>query len=404
MRVLHVTRDFPPRHCGGMSTAVAALACAQRRIGVDVAVISFDAWRPRRGPARPPAPAPAGAPDLPTVRVADPQQLAAARSRAIGWQAGVVHVHDPHLGGFASSVADALGAPLVYTAHVVHHRQAELRGGGERTRSVIAEDTTMRAAARIVAPSVAARTALLAAHPEAERKLRIVFHGIDDSAAARSAARRDRTADAPLIAVGRFADVKGTAELFAIIRAVREREPNRAVAVIGGVPANPRSERHWLRRWQNETVPAARERVQFTGWIDPTAVARWYRAAAAVIIPSRFETFGLVALEAMLHGLPIAAFDAGALGELIEHGVTGLLAPAGDTDALAAHALALLADGGLARRLGAGGAAHARTRFRWDRVLPELLSVYAEVSPRIRVAAAHPPEGAAPSARCARGA
>jgi glycosyltransferase involved in cell wall biosynthesis len=94
---------------------------------------------------------------------------------------------------------------------------------------------------------------------------------------------------------------------------------------------------------------------------------------------SRFETFGLVALEAMLHGVPVAATAAGGVAELIADGETGLLAPAGDVQALAAHATALLTDAELAQRLGRNAAAAVRRSCLWEQVLPSLLAVYAEV-------------------------
>ena len=81
----------------------------------------------------------------------------------------------------------------------------------------------------------------------------------------------------------------------------------------------------------------------------------------------------------MLYGLPVASTTAGGLAELIVHGETGLLSPPQDAEALAEHAVALLSDPDLARRLGQGGAAAVRSRHLWEFVLPELLAVYAEV-------------------------
>ena len=109
------------------------------------------------------------------------------------------------------------------------------------------------------------------------------------------------------------------------------------------------------------------------------ALAAQYGDAAALVLASQYETFGLVALEAMLHGLPVAATAAGGVAELVAHGQTGLLSAPGDARALADNAVALLADRELARRLGSAAAAAVRASRLWTHVLPAMLAVYAEL-------------------------
>jgi glycosyltransferase involved in cell wall biosynthesis len=211
-------------------------------------------------------------------------------------------------------------------------------------------------------------------------RLRVAGHGIDDSAAARAAAARHADAAAgPLLAVGRFADVKGTPLLFDVVRTVLAHAPDAAFVVAGGVPANRRRERQWLRRWRRDTPAALQERVRFSGWLTPPALAECYGAAHALVAPSRCETFGLVVLEAMLHGLPVAATAAGGVVELVQHGETGLLSPPGDGEALSRHALALATDAALARRLSRAAAAMVRGAHLWEHALPRLLAVYREL-------------------------
>jgi glycosyltransferase involved in cell wall biosynthesis len=209
----------------------------------------------------------------------------------------------------------------------------------------------------------------------------MVGHGNYATAAARAAAAlHARTpAHGALLAVGRFADAKGTPELFEALRRVLAGLPNAAAIVAGGVPANRRAAARWIRRWRGETSHSAAARVRFTGWLDPVGLSAAYRDAAALVTASRYESFGLVALEAMLHGLPVAATAAGGVAELIVHGETGLLSPPGDAGALAEHALALLGDPALARRLGRDAAHAVRSARLWTHALPPLLAVYAEL-------------------------
>lgn len=381
MNVLHLTRDFPPRHCGGISSAVGGLARAQVRAGLGVAVASFDAWRPRAGSAAS-APAQVETCDgIAVLRISSPTQLDAVHAFACSQRPALLHVHHGMLWELAAALRAELGVRAVKSVHVVQHHMNALRGTRERTLSLTGQAAALAAADRVIVPSRAAADALIAPSPALARRLRVVPHGIHDSGAARAAANRHAEAPAsgPLLAASRFADVKGTPELFAVMRAVLARLPDTACAVAGGVPANRRAEARWLRRWRAETPEALQARVRFTGWLDAIALAGWYRDAAALIVPSRCETFGLVALEAMLHGLPVAAAAAGGLAEVIVHGETGLLSPPGDPATLTEHAVALLTDPELAGRLGRGAATAVRETRLWEHVLPRLLAVYDEV-------------------------
>jgi len=422
MRVLHITRDFPPQHRGGISTAVYGLARAQARAGLEVAVVSFDDWRPARPhaggvtspsgavlprdlstPWRAALPCSHGAAEaapsslgsssaaaapstdlagIRVVRITAPAQQADASSFARAQRPALLHVHHGMLWPFAVALRDQLGVPAVKSVHVVQRRVNELRGSTERTRSLVGQEAALAGADRVVVPSRAAADALVASTPGLAARLRIVGHGIDDSDFARAAAAQHAGAPAHglLLAAGRFADVKGTEELFEAVRAVLARVPDATAVVAGGVPGNRRAEARWWRRWQTGTPAALHARTRAAGWLEAHALAECYRDAAALIVPSRFETFGLVALEAMLHGLPVAATAAGALAELVVDGESGLLSAPGDAAALAEHAVALLTEPALAARLGRAGAQAVRAEHLWEHVLPRMLAVYAELA------------------------
>jgi glycogen(starch) synthase len=380
-RVLHITRDFPPRHCGGISTAVGGLVRAQARAGLTLAVVSFDDWRPQvaRVTGAPATVETAGGIDV--LRLSSPTQVAAARDFARAQHCALLHVHHGMLWEFAAALRDELRVPTIKTVHVVQRQMNALRTTDERTRSLIGQEAALAGADRVVAPSRAAADLLLAAYPQLAGRLRVVAHGIDDSAAARAAAARraDVPLHGPLLAVGRFAELKGTPELFEAVRVVLARVAGAAATIAGGVPANRRAEQRWRERWRRDTPPELQQRVRFTGWLSAAELEKQYASAGALLAASRFETFGLVALEAMLHGVPVAATAAGGVAELIADGETGLLAPAGDVQALAAHATALLTDAELAQRLGRNAAAAVRRSCLWEQVLPSLLAVYAEI-------------------------
>jgi len=393
-RVLHITRDFPPRHCGGISTAVGALARAQVAAGLGVGVVSFDGWRPRAADVADRSAGVEMRDGATVLRVAHAAQLDAARHFAHVQRPSLLHVHHGMLWEFAAALRSQLGVAAVKTVHVVQRRINQLRGTRERTQSLAGQEAALAGADRVIVPSRAAAAALLdqadslpggVDRPDSAAalaaRMRVVGHGIADSDPARAAAARHRAMPAagPLLAAGRFADVKGTPELFEVMRAVLARVPTTLFVVAGGIPANRRAEARWRQRWCEAASASEQRRVRWTGWLEPDALAACYAEAAALIVPSRHETFGLVALEAMLHGLPVVATAAGGLAELIVHGETGLLSATGDTAALAEHAVALIGDPALARRLSENAAAAARDTHSWQQVLPRLLEVYAEV-------------------------
>jgi glycosyltransferase involved in cell wall biosynthesis len=230
-------------------------------------------------------------------------------------------------------------------------------------------------------PSRAAAAALAPYGETVAARLRVAPHGIDDTPAARaSVAARTKPNDyAPLLAVGRFDHVKGTSELFGVLLRALSRIRNATAVIAGGVPANLRAELQWRRRWEAEAPAQMRERVRFTGWIDPDALAKEYAAAGLLVVPSRFETFGLTALEAMLFGVPVVAMPAGGLPEVVEHDVAGLVSAFPEVEMLAANTIGLMRDTPRALQLGRQGAALARRRHLWTHALPAIRGVYDEV-------------------------
>jgi len=118
------------------------------------------------------------------------------------------------------------------------------------------------------------------------------------------------------------------------------------------------------------------ERARFIGKVENVAeVLCW---ADLYLLPSNSESFGLSALEAMACGVPVIGTSVGGLPEVVEHGVSGHLSAVGDTDDMAAGAIALLTDG--ARMQAAREAARERaTQFATETVVPRYEEVYAAV-------------------------
>jgi glycosyltransferase involved in cell wall biosynthesis len=124
------------------------------------------------------------------------------------------------------------------------------------------------------------------------------------------------------------------------------------------------------------------DRVTFLGWVPNSDLPPYYRAAAISVIPSLEEGFGIPAAEAMGCETPVVASDAGGLPEVVEHGVTGLIAPRGDSRALADAMATLLADSSLRAQMGRAGRERALRLFDWDRTAEQFEQIYAMVMAR----------------------
>jgi len=119
------------------------------------------------------------------------------------------------------------------------------------------------------------------------------------------------------------------------------------------------------------------DRVRFVGVVD--RVVPLLRAANLLLLPSETESFGLVALEAMASGVPVIATDVGGLPEVVEHGVTGFLAPVGDVEQMAADAIRILSDCELCQAFSVAARRRAVEHFDYHDIVPQYERVYERV-------------------------
>ena len=154
------------------------------------------------------------------------------------------------------------------------------------------------------------------------------------------------TMDPPLLLyVGRLSPEKGVDVAIAAFASLQDRLPAARMLVVGDGPERPRLSA------QAETLGVS-GKVDFTGWVAPAAVPDLLARASIVVIPSRFEPFGLTAQEAAWAGRPIVASDTTGLAEQLVHGETALLVQPDDQAALADAIRALAGDPQRATALG----------------------------------------------------
>jgi len=124
-----------------------------------------------------------------------------------------------------------------------------------------------------------------------------------------------------------------------------------------------------------------RDIVDFLGAKDHKMLAYYYAAATAVIMPSDYESFGMVALEAMASGTPVIASEVGGLAYLVNDKKTGFLVPAREPAALAKGIVTLLTDPIKRAQLGQNAAELAR-QYAWSNIVDQLLPVFEDVAAR----------------------
>ncbi len=118
--------------------------------------------------------------------------------------------------------------------------------------------------------------------------------------------------------------------------------------------------------------------VLFLGKRSQESLPYYYSAADVVVVPSHYESFGMVALEAMACGTPVVASQVGGLAFLVQDGVTGFVVPNGEPELLGQHLIETLLDPVLRERLGSQGAEIARG-YSWDIIAGRIMGVYNEL-------------------------
>jgi glycogen synthase len=391
MRVLHLTTEFPPIIYGGLGTAVGGWVTGSARSGVDVGVLLVEGpladdeqGASAYGRPHPSPPARGEAIErngITFFQASTYEAIRAGISAVERWRPDIIHLHTAMIWHVAEAIRAETGKPLVYHVHSVDRAEYELGHEPNQWLAQAREQTeAIRSSDRLIALSESERELLAYYYPEDEDRIRIVGNGIDDSPEARQAAFGKGDVDAPLVLYsGRLVERKGIHELLAAIPEVLDKEPRARFVLAGGPPAVHGDE--VARQWLPAELEQHRDRIHFTGWLAPSQVEEWYRAADVLVVPSRYEPFGMVILEGMLHGLPIVAASVGGPAEILDDERTGLLFPPRDSRALAARLIGLVKSFSLRRRIGTAAAHEVRARWMWPKRVERMRAVYSELSP-----------------------
>jgi len=117
-------------------------------------------------------------------------------------------------------------------------------------------------------------------------------------------------------------------------------------------------------------------KVYFTGYLNAKQVQKIYKCADVAVFPSTYEPFGIVALEAMLAGVPTVVSDVGGLNEIVEHGLTGMKSYAGNANSIADSVLGLLYDHKLAANVSKNAKAKVKELYNWNKIAQDTHFTY----------------------------
>ena len=213
-----------------------------------------------------------------------------------------------------------------------------------------------------------------------KRKSTVVMHGVDTDIYAPAADRAAAFAESKLpgrYAIGCFGRVraqKGSDVFVEAMCRLLPRFPDFSAVMVGAITVEQAAFASELKK-RIESAGLA-SRIVITGELEIKEVQRWYQRLTIYAFTSRNEGFGLTLIEAMAAGCALIAARAGAAELVVEDGVTGVLTPAGDADALVAALQPLMSDPAAAAAMGARARARVLERFSLDAEAKAIGEIY----------------------------
>jgi glycogen synthase len=388
-RILILSWEYPPLIEGGLARHVRKLAEELVELDVDVHVLT------RGGEESPAEEQAAGVaihrirePKRPTdlgefvawVERMNSDMLAAGVELGDRYSFDLVHGHDWLVANAGDHLAKRFAAPLVTTIHATEHGRHQ-GWVDKHPQSYIhgVERWITNRSDRVIACSFYMREQIADIFGVEEERVSVIPNGIDPAdlrpqdpdELRRLRLQFARPDEKLVLLVGRLVYEKGFQLALEAMPEVIERVPGTRFLVAG-------SGTHEAKLRHQASELGLMEHGTFLGWIGDDVLHSLYPIADVCVVPSIYEPFGLVALEAMASGCPCLVADTGGLREVVPHEEAGLRFRARDPAALAEMAVRVLDDEQLGQRLVNEGLEHIR-RFDWAEIAEQTASVYAEL-------------------------
>lgn len=381
--VLHISWEYPPHVVGGLGRAVTSIA---RKMAARTSTCVLSIGLPGRVRDE-------ESDGLRVMRV-DPfllkstglvswvyafNMLMVAKVLSRGLKPAIVHAHDWLGAPAAVALKHLLKVPLVATMHATEYGRSRGSIATPMQQQIHYWEWRLTYEAwRVFVCSNSMKGEVVAAFSLPTDKVIILPNGIDledFDAQQPGPGDRERYAlpwEKIVFFAGRHVYDKGVDVLIEAARIVLSRRWDAKFVVAGDGPM--RAHLEWMARSYG-----LGQKVLFTGRLSDHELYRVMKLADVVVIPSRYEPFGIVALEAMAAAKPVVASRVGGLAEVVEDGVTGLLVPPEDPNALAAAIESLLDELSRAEGMGLNGRRRVEELYRWGSIVRYLLYVYQKV-------------------------
>lgn len=397
MRILVVSWEYPPVVVGGLGRHVHQLSVALAASGHDVVVLTrrptgSDALsHPSTDVVAEGVRVIAAAEDPPAFDFSDDMMAwtlamghsmirAGLRIRSRdgeAWRPDVVHAHDWLVAHPAIALAEFFDVPLVATVHATEAGRHSGWVSGTINRQVHSVEWWL------ARESDALITCSASMHDEVTRlfgpelaEIHTIHNGIDITTWP-YAPRRVGGGPPTLLYAGRLEYEKGIQDLIAALPRIRRTHPGTTLTIAGDG-----TQEAWLRELtRRHRVSRA---VAFAGPVGHDGLITLMQACEAIVLPSRYEPFGIVALEAAATGAPLVTSTAGGLGEAVTDGLTGSSFRPGDIAGLATAVRAVLDDPAAAQRRARNARDRLTEEFSWPLIAERTAEVLTGAKRRIR--------------------
>lgn len=385
MRVLHLSWEFPPRIIGGIASHVFDLSRALVRRGLEVHVMAcsfpgakkfenidgvnvhrFDAYA-------------AGDSFLSwALRMQKNMEISSADLIGGTGEFDVIHAHDWLSGVAGVGLKSLYRKPLITTIHSTEYgRRTGIHNDLQESIHEI-EGWIAYESWRIIACSYYMRDHISWVLHVPNSKTSVIPNGVDVTKFSFSFNYwdvRNRFAQGSekiLLFVGRLVPEKGLDAVLKALPIIIANGINAKLVVVGEGP-----QRQVYEQMANDY--GLRERVYFAGHIDDWTLRALYRIADVAVVPSKFEPFGIVALEAMAARCPLVTTATGGLNEIVDDAGTGSKVPADDPNALANAILRFVKDAGFRNYVVENAYRKCLWNYNWDKIAQWTTGVYTAV-------------------------
>lgn len=311
-------------------------------------------------------------------------------SREKGIHYDLIHSHYWMSGIAAQTLKERWQVPVIQMFHTLGLMKNQIAQSPEEMEGdyrINGERTVISFADKIVAATPAEMDQLMTLYNADKKKIVVIPPGVETSRFYPINADEAKEAieltckKRMLLFVGRIEPLKGLQNLIRALAVIRKQghcgRDCYCLVVIGGDPdsssENMSSEMRKIKSLCREL--GMEDLVLFLGKRAQETLPYYYSAADMLIMPSYYESFGMVALEAMACGTPVVASDVGGLHYLVQDGKTGFVVPSGDPEALVDPLNKLMNDAELRAKMGQQAAKYAR-KYSWELIADDIIMVY----------------------------